>query len=94
MLHKSNLSDQELNKLNEVFSLVTAWNSLFHPSEDDQPQMFQVYNKHCQKNGVLLFTTGPKVGEAYSHNGGENLYHASLSPGKYKKLLDLHGFKL
>lgn len=45
-------------------------------------------------NGILLFTSGPDAGEVWGENGGENLYHASLSPDEYNQLLEKHGFKV
>lgn len=74
------------------FDAIIAWNSLFHLTSDEQRQMFHIFAKHI--NGILLFTTGPAAGEVWSDNGGKNLYHASLSPGEYKDVLQRHGFTL
>ena len=80
--------------LNEQFDLVIAWHSLFHLSQENQRGMFKTFASHVNDGGVLLFTTGSEAGEVWSDNGGENLYHASLSPDEYKQLLKSHGFEL
>ena len=50
--------------------------------------------QHLNDGGILMFTTGSEAGEIWSDNGGENLYHASLSPDEYKQLLKEHVFEL
>lgn len=80
--------------LGEKFDCIIAWDSLFHLPQDDQRAMFQTFKQHLNEGGILLFTSGPDAGEIWSDNGGENLYHASLSPDEYKKLLNQHHFEL
>ena len=41
-----------------------------------------------------MFTTGLKLGEVWSDNAGENLYHVLLAPDEYKFLLKKYGFNL
>jgi hypothetical protein len=60
----------------------------------DQPSMFKLFEKHLNANGILLFTSGTELGEAWGMNGGENLFHASLSTDEYAKLLNKHNFKV
>ena len=84
---------REIN-LNEKFDLIIAWHSLFHLTQDQQRTMFKVFVKHLNPNGILLFTTGSQNGEVWSDNGGEMLYHASLDPKEYKKLLTDNNFEL
>lgn len=84
---------REVN-LNEKFDLVIAWHSLFHLSKDEQRKMFQVFEDRINQQGILLFTTGHKDGEVWSDNGGEMLYHASLAPEEYQKLLKEYGFEI
>jgi len=73
---------------------VIAWHSFFHLSQSDQRAMFKTFANHLNNGGILLFTAGPDAGEIWSDNGGENLYHASLSPDEYKALLKQHNFTL
>ena len=84
---------REIN-LSEKFDLVLAWHSFFHLSKDDQRLMFKIFEEHLNLGGILMFTSGPSEGEVWSDNGGEMLYHASLSPEEYKKLLAEHHFEL
>jgi len=88
------LNDMRTINLNEKFDGIVAWHSFFHLSQDDQRAMFKTFASHLKTGGVLLFTSGPEAGEVWSDNGGENLYHASLSPEEYKALLKQHGFAL
>lgn len=88
------LSDMRNLELNENFDCIIAWHSFFHLPPDAQRAMFKIFASHLKKDGVLLFTTGPEAGEIWSHNGGEDLYHASLSVEEYKELLQSHGFTL
>ncbi len=81
-------------ELGEKFDCIIAWDSLFHLPQDDQRAMFQTFKQHLNERSILLFTSGSKAGEIYSDNGGESLYHASLSPDEYKKLLNKHHFEL
>ncbi|OCX51315.1 methyltransferase [Mucilaginibacter sp. PPCGB 2223] len=88
------LQDMRKLDLNKKFDAIIAWHSFFHLPEDDQPLMFGIFEKHINPNGVLLFTSGPKRGEAWGINGGENLFHASLAPDEYESLLNKHHFKV
>jgi len=80
--------------LGRKFDLIIAWHSVFHLSREDQRRMFATFASHLKQGGVLLFTTGEISGEIWSDNGGEELYHASLSPHEYQDLLKQHGFRL
>ncbi len=88
------LSDMRELELNQKFDAIIAWNSFFHLSQDDQRKMFNVFTRHLNDGGILMFTTGSEAGEIWSNNGGENLYHASLAPDEYKQRLKEHGFEL
>ena len=88
------LQDMRLLDLIRKFDAIIAWDSFFHLSTADQPAMFQIFEKHLNRNGILLFTSGPEHGEAWGINGGENLFHASLDPEEYKRLLRDHHFKV
>lgn len=53
-----------------------------------------IFKSHLNDKGILLFTAGSEAGEVWGDNGGESLYHASLSPQEYQELLQQFGFKL
>src|SRR3990167_324261 len=76
------VGDMRKLSLNKKFDLVIAWNSYFHLTQDEQRDMFDIFVAHLNQSGILLFTTGPEAGEVWSDNGGEKLYHASLSPDR------------
>jgi ubiquinone/menaquinone biosynthesis C-methylase UbiE len=84
---------RELN-LQRRFDAVIAWHSLFHLAPGDQRAMFQTFARHLQPGGLLMFTSGSEAGEVWSENGGEALYHASLSLAEYRSLLEAHGFEV
>lgn len=88
------VGDMRKVSLKEKFDLVLAWHSLIHLSKDDQGSMFKIFENHINTGGILMFTGGPSDGEVWSDNGGEMLYHASLSPEEYKKLLAEHHFEI
>lgn len=49
---------------------------------------------HLKPKGILLFTSGTEHGEAWGINGGENLFHGSLSTQGYQEVLGKHNFKV
>lgn len=87
-------SDMREISLNEKFDAIIAWHSFFHLSQNEQRKMFIIFAKHLNDNGILVFTSGEEDGEVWGDNGGQMLYHASLSQGEYKSLLKRHGFYL
>lgn len=88
------LQDMRALQLNEKFDALILWHSSFHLPQDDQRALFKSLKEHANPKALLLFTSGPSHGEAWGENGGENLYHASLSQDEYKSLLQTHGFDL
>jgi hypothetical protein len=56
--------------------------------------MFAIFRAHAAPGAALMFTSGPRDGEAGRTFHGEPLYHASLAPDEYRTLLDRHGFAL
>ncbi|OYW79598.1 MAG: hypothetical protein B7Z27_05245, partial [Sphingobacteriia bacterium 32-37-4] len=81
-------ADKKTTTGTQKFDCVIVWHSLFHLPADDQRKMFKIFADHLNQQGMLLFTSGHEAGEVWSNNGGENLYHASLSAEEYEKLLD------
>lgn len=74
------------------FNGILAWDSFFHLTQDEQKAMFVVFAAHIADGGALMFTSGPRAGEAVGSFQGEPLYHASLDPEDYQRLLAAHGF--
>lgn len=80
--------------LGRRFGGVLAWDSFFHLAPMDQRAMFAVFARHAAPGAALLFSSGPRAGEAVGALEGEPLYHASLDPDEYRGLLAVHGFGL
>ena len=88
------VGDMRKASYNKKFDAIIAWNSFFHLPKPDQRRMFKIFEEHSKPNAILLFTSGIDNGEVWSNNGGENLYHASLSPTEYNTLLSQHNYQL
>lgn len=56
--------------------------------------MFKIFEAHIKPGGILAFTSGEEDGEVWSDNGGQELYHASLSTKEYNQLLEDASFKV
>jgi len=88
------VGDMRTLELGRRFAGVLAWDSFFHLTMDHQRGMFRRFADHALPGAPLLFTTGPREGEAMGSYCGEVLYHASLEPSEYQGLLTAHGFRV
>lgn len=79
-------------ELGRRFNGVLAWNSFFHLTQHEQRAMFAIFAAHVADGGALMFTSGPRAGEAIGSFQGKPLYHASLDPEDYRSLLAAHDF--
>ena len=86
------VADMRTLNLGRHFAGILAWDSFFHLTPDDQRRMFPIFRDHAKPGAPLMFTSGPRHGEAIGHLRGEPLYHASLAPEAYRTLLAAHGF--
>jgi SAM-dependent methyltransferase len=86
------VADMRTLDLGRRFAGILAWDSFFHLSHDDQRRMFAAFRDHAAPGAPLMFTSGPRHGEAIGRLCGEPLYHASLSPDEYRELVAAHGF--
>lgn len=84
--------DMRLMSLGRRFGGLLAWNSFFHLTPQDQRRMFAIFRDHAAPGAALMFTSGPRYGEAIGSFGGEPLYHGSLDPEDYRSLLAETGF--
>lgn len=87
-------ADMRSVELDEKFQGILAWDSFFHLTPHDQRQMFYQFARYSVKGTVLMFTSGVSHGEAIGDMFGEALYHASLAPEEYRKLLCQHDFEI
>ena len=86
------VADMRTLALGRRFDGVLAWDSFFHLNFDDQRRMFPVFRAHAAPGAPLMFTSGPRHGEAIGELRGEALYHASLDPEEYRALLAADDF--
>ncbi|WP_163513524.1 class I SAM-dependent DNA methyltransferase [Fodinicola acaciae] len=86
------VADMRSLRLGRRFGGVIAWDSFFHLSPDQQRLMFPVFRDHAELAAPLLFTSGPAFGERIGTLEGDPLYHASLDPDDYRRLLGQCGF--
>jgi len=88
------LADMRRVSLGRKFHGVLAWDSFFHLTPGDQRRMFDVFAAHAGPSAVLMFNAGPAHGEAVGSYRGDPLYHASLAPDEYARLLDHNRFDI
>ena len=88
------VGDMRTMDLGSRFDGIIAWDSFFHLAQDDQRRMLPIFQRHAQPNAALMFTSGPRRGEAIGSYKGEPLFHASLDPDEYRALLPEHGFEI
>jgi predicted TPR repeat methyltransferase len=88
------VADMRQLELGRRYDGILAWDSFFHLGAEDQRNMFPRFAGHSQPGAPLMFTSGPAEGEAIGTFGGEPLYHASLDPAEYQRLLETNGFQL
>ncbi|MGB0498330.1 MAG: class I SAM-dependent methyltransferase [Rubricella sp.] len=82
------LADMRDLALRRRFAGIVAWNSFFHLTEPEQRAALPQMVAHLDPGGPLLFTCGPEAGERIGSVGGRPIYHASLSPREYRRILD------
>lgn len=81
------LMDMRNLKLEQQFDCVIAWHSFFHIPKEEQEAVLVAMIAHIAEKGLLVFTSGSEHGEVWSNNGGEMLFHASLSSEEYQRIL-------
>lgn len=86
------VADMRTLELGRRFAGVLAWDSFFHLGQDEQRAVLPRLAAHCRLGAPLLFTSGPAEGEAIGTYQEEPLYHASLAPAEYRRLLAENGF--
>lgn len=86
------VADMRRLDLGRRFNGILAWDSFFHLTQEEQEAMFARFAAHVADGGALMFTSGPRAGEAVGSFQGEPLYHASLDPEDYRCLLAAHRF--
>jgi SAM-dependent methyltransferase len=86
------VGDMRALDLGRRFDGLIAWHSSFHLTQDDQRALFPRFAAHSAPGGHLMFTSGEDEGVRIGEWMGEPLYHASLAPDDYRRLLRENGF--
>ncbi|MCU0985070.1 MAG: class I SAM-dependent methyltransferase [Acetobacteraceae bacterium] len=76
------------------FDGILAWDSAFHLAQAEQRRLIRRLAAVAAPGAAVMLTSGPRHGEAIGRLGGEPLFHASLSPGAYRRLLAAAGFRV
>lgn len=90
---KWQVADMRKLSLGRKFSAIIAWDSFFHLTFSEQEKMFPLFREHLLVKGILVFTSGPERGEAIGDMNGNPLFHASLAPEEYRRLLEANGLE-
>jgi SAM-dependent methyltransferase len=88
------LMDMRDLSLGRRFDGLLAWDSFFHLSPTDQRGMVARFRAHAAPGAALMFTSGPREGAAIGMLEGDPLYHGSLDPDEYRRLLEGAGFEV
>ena len=88
------LADMRTVNLKRKFDAILAWDSFFHLTQQDQRDMFEIFNQYTKAGAALMVTSGPSQGEVVGEMFGDALYHASLSSAEYHELLKKYNFEV
>lgn len=85
-------ADMRVLDLDQTFSGVLAWHSLFHLTPDDQRIALPRLLAHAAPRSIVMFSSGHHLGHAIGDWHGEPLYHGSLDEAEYDAMLAGAGF--
>lgn len=88
------VADMRALELKETFDGIIGWHSFFHLTPEEQRSTLEILSAHLAPAGALMVTVGPEAGEVTGHVGGDEVYHASLSPEEYRSVLNRLGMKI
>jgi trans-aconitate methyltransferase len=87
-------ADMRSLDLGRRFDGILLWHSSFHLTAADQRTLFPRLAAHSEPGAALMFTSGDDAGVRIGAWQGEPLYHASLAPAEYERLLAENGFEM
>lgn len=88
------LGDMRQLDFSSPFDGVIAWNSFFHLMPSEQRDVLGRIARVMKRSAPWLLTVGDREGAETGWVGGEPIYHASLSPGEYRDLLEGLGIEV
>lgn len=80
--------DMRKLELPERFDGIISWNAFFHLTGDEQRDVLVRIGEHMRPGAGLMLTVGPQAGEVTGRVGGDPVYHASLDPEEYTRILE------
>lgn len=80
--------------LGRTFGGIVGWDSFFHLTREEQRAVIPLLARHLSPGGALLLTVGPADGEVAGTVEGDPVYHASLAPEEYRRLMDEAGLAI
>lgn len=75
------------------FDGIYSWDGFFHLTVAEQRAIIPDLCRLVRPGGAILLTVGTGEGEVTGNVGGETVYHASLAPEEYARLLRQNGFE-
>ncbi|MEP3227059.1 MAG: class I SAM-dependent methyltransferase [Parasphingorhabdus sp.] len=75
------------------FDGIYSWDGFFHLSIPQQRHLLPLLSQKVKAGGAILLTVGTGEGEVTGTVAGETVYHASLFPEEYQRLLHQYGFE-
>lgn len=88
------LADMRTLDLGRQFAGIVGWDSFFHLTQDEQRSVIPLLARHLSPDGALLLTVGPSDGEVTGTVEGDPVYHSSLAPDEYARVLAEAGLKV
>jgi len=79
--------------LDRTFDGIVGWDSFFHLDRDEQRSVLREMSRHVLPGGALLLTIGHEDSEVLGTVEGEPVYHSSLDPDEYRRILSECGFR-
>ncbi|MCG8458811.1 MAG: class I SAM-dependent methyltransferase [Holophagales bacterium] len=79
--------DMRQLELGTTFDGIVSWHAFFHLTPAEQRSTLPRFADHLRGGGALLLTVGPEESEISGTVGGEPVYHGSLSPAEYRRIL-------
>ncbi|MCR8725695.1 class I SAM-dependent methyltransferase [Frigidibacter sp. ROC022] len=74
------------------FDLILIWDCLFHLAPAAQRRLLAALPRLAAPGALLVFNSGPAAGQAIGMVGEEPVWHGSLAPAQYRRLLARAGF--
>lgn len=88
------VGDMRTLDMGRTFDGILGWHSFFHLRPDEQRATLPRFAAHLNPGGVLMITVGPAETEVVGRVGDDPIYHASLAPDEYRRILAALGLRI